>query len=150
MTTPTASLTVRKILSCRPEKAFRAWTEPAQLQQWFTACSGKMVAEMDVRVGGKYRFAAQHDDGGPTIYIGGEFLVIEAPRRLEFTWIYEKESKPEWTDRSVVKVAFNPLPEGRTEIVLTHELISDPAERENHAKGWTRIIENMAAAMAQP
>jgi len=79
MSTPTASLTVRKILPCLPEKAFRAWT-----------------------------------------------------------------------DRSVVKVAFNAISEGRTEIVLTHELISDPGERENHAQGWARIIDNMAVAMVQP
>ena len=108
----------------------------------------KAIAEMDLRLGGKYRIGFHRPEGLPPLYVGGEFLVIEAPHRLEYTWIYEKESRPEWTDHSVVKVAFNALPEGRTEIILTHELISDPVEREKHTEGWTAIIDRMAESLA--
>jgi len=109
-----------------------------------------MTAEMDLRVGGKYRLTCKHGDGQPTTHVGGEFLVIEPPHRIEYTWIWEKESNPAWNDRSVVTVTFTALPENRCELVLTHALISDPEQRKGHAEGWTRIIDNMAAAMARP
>jgi uncharacterized protein YndB with AHSA1/START domain len=149
MPTPSASLTVRKILPCRPEKAFRAWTEPAQFQQWFAPHPEmKVIAEFDLQRGGKYRIGFQRPEGKPTLYVGGEFVVIDAPHRLEYTWIWEKESNPEWKDRSVVKVTFTPLDSDRTEIVLTHEKFSDPEECESHTEGWTKILDRMAAAMA--
>ncbi len=145
MTTPVASLTVRKVLPCRPEQAFQAWTDPAQFVRWFPSPM-TVVAKFDLRLGGKYQIKFKRGEGLPTKSVVGEFRVIDAPRRLEYTWF--RENDPEWKDESVVKVSFNGLPKDQTEIVLTHELISDPEERQDHTDGWTMIIGLMAEAMA--
>ena len=147
--TPSESLTLRKTLPCSPEQAFRAWTDPEQFQQWFVAMPGMTVkAQMDVRLGGRYRISCARA-GEPTKFVGGEFLVVEPPRRLEYTWIWEKEAMPEWKDRSVVRLAFNPIEGGRTELVLTHDHISDAEDRSDHREGWTKILDSMAEALAR-
>jgi uncharacterized protein YndB with AHSA1/START domain len=148
-TPPIESLTLRKKLPCSPEQAFRAWTDPEQFQQWFVAMPGMTVkAQMDVRLGGKYRISCARA-GEPTKFVGGEFLVVDPPRRLEYTWIWEKEAMPEWKDRSVVKLAFNAIEGGKTELVLTHDHISNPEDRADHREGWTKILDSMAEALAR-
>src|SRR4051812_24140687 len=95
MPAPTTTLTVRKTLPCPPETAFRAWTDPQLFQQWFAPDPAmSTVAEVDLRPGGKYRIGFQPPGGKPTMFVGGEFLKINAPRHLEYTWVWEKETDP--------------------------------------------------------
>src|SRR5882757_5141884 len=148
MSSPTSSLTVRKTLPCSPDEAFQAWTQPKLFQQWFAPDPAmKTVAEIDLRPGGKYRIGFQPPGGVPTLFVGGEFLTIKAPRHLEYTWIWEKESDPDWKDRTIVRIDFNPVGPNQTEIVLTHERFSETEARESHTKGWTAIIDRMAGAL---
>jgi uncharacterized protein YndB with AHSA1/START domain len=130
------------------EEAFQAWTQPELFQQWFAPDPAmQTVAEVDLRPGGKYRIGFKPPDGTPTMFVAGEFVTITAPRRLEYTWIWEKASHPDWKDRTVVTVDFNELSAGETEIVLTHERFSDPTARESHNRGWVAIIDRMADAV---
>ena len=147
-TPPIESLTLRKKLPCSPEQAFRAWTDPEQFQQWFVAMPGMTVkAQMDVRLGGKYRISCARA-GEPTKFVGGEFLVVDPPRRLEYTWIWEKEAMPEWKDRSVVKLAFSlafaqdpASPEVRFAVCQHHypENFWNP-DFQRHANGAKRLL----------
>ena len=148
MTAPTASLCVRKMLPCSPAEAFQAWTDPVQFQEWFEPQPGmKTQAQFDVRVGGKYLITFFPASGKPPVRVVGEFLVVDRPRRLEYTWIWE--NNPDWKDRTIVKLEFNAAGPDRTEIVLTHENFSDPEDRDAHNEGWSRILDCMAAAKAK-
>jgi uncharacterized protein YndB with AHSA1/START domain len=150
MSSPTSSLTIRKTLPCPPADAFAAWTQPKLFQSWFAPDPKmKTVAEMDLRPGGKYRIGFQPPGGEPTMYVGGEFLLIDPPRRLEYTWIWERESDPDWKDRTVVKIEFNPVGTEQTELVLTHEKFSATESRDHHQQGWTAIVDRMAGALAE-
>ena len=148
MLKPTASLTVRKILPCRPPEAFRAWTEPALFQQWFIPVPGmRAIAEMDLRRGGKYRIMFQRPAGELRVIVDGEFLAIESPTYLEYTWIWAEPAAPGEPKYTVVKVSFRDLGDERTEIVLTHEGFVDPDDRDDHTSGWTSILDHLASAL---
>jgi uncharacterized protein YndB with AHSA1/START domain len=148
MTSPNSSLTVRKTLPCSADEAFQAWTQPKLFQQWFAPDPAmQTIAQFDLRPGGKYRIGFQPPGGAPTLFVGGEFLTIEAPRRLEYTWVWEKDTHPDWKDRTVVTIEFIPLGTDQSEIVLTHERFSDSAAQESHHKGWIAIIDRMAEAL---
>jgi uncharacterized protein YndB with AHSA1/START domain len=150
MTAPSTSLTVRKLLPCSADEAFQAWTQPELFTQWFAPDPTMQTsAEIDLRPGGKYQIGFKPAGGASTLVVGGEFLTIDAPRRLEYTWIWEKASHPNWKDRTIVKVEFNSVGPDQTEIVLTHERFSDPSARESHNKGWNAIIDRMAAAVGK-
>lgn len=144
MSTPTTSLSLRKILACPPDYAFHAWTEPKLFQQWLGCGSGgNTTATMDLRVGGKYRIGFSKPGEKKRLYVGGEFLTIKRPELLEYTWIWENETKPDWRDRTIVRVEFKPLENDRTEILLTHDRFTDDAERRAHLEGWTKIVDEM-------
>ena len=68
---------------------YRAWTEPELVRRWWTAKRGEMtVAEIDLRVGGRWRYAMLAH-GEFEVAFHGEYLEIVPDQRLVTTEIYE-------------------------------------------------------------
>ncbi len=69
---------------------FEAMTRPEHIVRWW-GCLGDgysvPVCEVDLRVGGRWRFVNRHPKGEAAFH--GEYLEIDAPRRVVFTEIYE-------------------------------------------------------------
>ncbi len=95
-------------------------------------------AEVDLRVGGRYRIVNALPDGGQ-VTIQGEFRVIEAPRKLVYTWTID-DGAP---STSLVTVKFEALGD-ETEVIVIHENIADEATRDSHEKGWSGCLDGLA------
>ena len=68
---------------------YRAWTTPELVKRWWHAKRGTMtVAEIDLRVGGRWRYAMV-TDGGFEVGFHGEFREIVPNERLVSTEVYE-------------------------------------------------------------
>ena len=68
---------------------YKAWTTPELVKRWWHAKRGTMtVAEIDLRVGGKWRYAMV-TDGGFEVGFHGEFREIVPNERLVSTEVYE-------------------------------------------------------------
>ena len=68
---------------------FEVWTTPEHIRNWWGYPEHEMtVCEMDLRVGGTYRFAAQIPDFGEIAFHGVN-LEMDPPHRLVSTEIYE-------------------------------------------------------------
>jgi uncharacterized protein YndB with AHSA1/START domain len=68
---------------------YRAWTTPALVGQWWTAKRGEMtVVEIDLRVGGKWRYAMVTPDGMEVAF-HGEYREILPDERIVSTEVYE-------------------------------------------------------------
>jgi uncharacterized protein YndB with AHSA1/START domain len=134
----TIALVLRRVIRATPERLFEAWTEPSQLQRWWgpegVTCEG---AEVDLRVGGRYRIDNLFPDGRVVVLMG-EFEVIERPNRLTYTWRVDGSSG----DSERVTVRFEPR-DGATEVILTHERIPDETVREQHRRGWEGCLEGL-------
>ena len=93
-TATVALLTDRQILVTREFEApkhliYRAWTEPELVRRWWHAGRGEMTAaEIDLRVGGTYRFAAVTPDGMEVAF-HGEYREIVPEERIVSTEVYE-------------------------------------------------------------
>jgi uncharacterized protein YndB with AHSA1/START domain len=133
------TLVVRKTIRASADRLFKAWTDPAQLKVWWgprgVQCTN---AEVDLRIGGRYRIANQFPDG-KILWITGEFERIEPPRKLVYTWRLEVETSA--SER--VTVQFEPRGEV-TEVIVTHERISNEALRDMHQQGWIGCLEGLA------
>jgi uncharacterized protein YndB with AHSA1/START domain len=91
-----------------PARVFSAWTDPDQLRRWWGPIGATCpTADVDLRVGGRYRIANRFPDG-KTIWIVGEFEVVAPPHRLVYTW--RLDPGPERTER--VTVSFEPHGDG--------------------------------------
>ena len=60
-----AELRITRRYPASPEKVWRAWTEPQALSAWFGPgdTNSVVIAELDVRPGGKYRIRFRTPDG---------------------------------------------------------------------------------------
>jgi len=131
----------RKIRTTR-EKAFEAWTNPAQLKKWFAVAEGftTPIAEVDLKVGGRYRLGMKAPGDNPLLIVGGVYREILRPERLVFTWQWESADPNE--PETLVTVEFHEH-EGITDIQLRHELFENAAQRDKHGEGWTGCFDQL-------
>lgn len=66
------------------EMVWDAWTKPELLRRWLLGPDGWVmkVCEVDLRVGGAYRYVWHKEKTDYTMGVGGVFLEVEKPRRL--------------------------------------------------------------------
>jgi uncharacterized protein YndB with AHSA1/START domain len=141
-------LILTRIIHAPREKVFRAWTEPAQLIQWFTPPPWTTsAAETDVRPGGSTLIVMRGPDG-VEFPNRGVYLEVVENERLVFTDAYTKAWEP--SDRPFMTVILTFEDQGgdtRYTALVRHWSIAD---REAHEKrgfhqGWATCAEQLAA-----
>ncbi|HSA91063.1 MAG TPA: SRPBCC domain-containing protein [Burkholderiales bacterium] len=131
------SLTLTRRYPVAPEKIWRAWTDPQALRQWWAPVS---AAELDLRVGGRFRVVFGGADGKEN-ECAGVYKEVTPNRKLSFTWHWPRTT-PERI--SLVTLTFTPIGH-ETELVLRHEQFFDEKARDGHKQGWTLSLEKLAA-----
>ena len=90
VTTPTdTEIHFTRLFSAPKHLVFEAMSKPEHIRRWWgnlAAGYSVPVCEVDLRVGGKWRFVNRHPKGDAEFY--GEYLEIDAPDRIVFTEIY--------------------------------------------------------------
>lgn len=133
------TLQLKRTFSASRERVFKAWTDPEMLKEWFGPEGVKTVsAEVELKIGGKYRFEMKLPDG-KMVYHQGAFREIKFPERLVYTWILEGQNCKGGEDEdceTLVTIDFKDLG-GSTELTLTHEFFPSEKSREGHEFGWT-------------
>jgi uncharacterized protein YndB with AHSA1/START domain len=134
------SLTLKRDYAAPPERVWRAWTDPKALKHWWIPAPGEAVsvAELDVRVGGRFRICFGGADGNEH-ECAGVYKEVAKPKKLVFTWSWPRTT-PE--RESLVTILFNAKGSG-TELVFTHERFFDEKARDSHREGWTALLEKL-------
>ncbi|HLF89844.1 MAG TPA: SRPBCC domain-containing protein [Anaerolineales bacterium] len=143
---PIRSLEVRRTFAAPREKVFTAWTRADALQQWWGVAAGYTtpLAEVDCRVGGRYRLGMLPPDSDQMIILTGEYRHIQPPEKLVFTWGFEGQNGPE----SLITLRF--LARGsQTELILTHEYQGPKEMAQNFRQGWEGMFERLGQALAK-
>ena len=137
------SLQVKRHIGASPKAVYHAWTDRAQLSRWFAPSPDfdVVVHELDARTGGSYRIEMRAPDGSSHVAVG-EYRELEAPRRLTFTWRWEGSPMAD----TLVTVELTSKG-GGTEVVLTHTLFQSEEQRDQHTKGWTGCLAQLAALL---
>lgn len=70
---------------------FEAWTKPELVRRWLLGPDGwtMPVCTIDFRVGGSYRYEWEKKDIGAKMAMGGTFLAISPPDRIESTELFD-------------------------------------------------------------
>ncbi|MGH7539009.1 MAG: SRPBCC family protein [Gemmatimonadales bacterium] len=141
----TAPLPLRlaRTIAAPRETVFRAWTDPKALRHWAAPGDGTApLAEVDLRVGGRYRIHIQAPDD--TVHkVTGVYQAVDPQRRLVYTWFWE--TGPEQGD-TLVTVEFHERG-GATEVIQL-ERFPSAAVRDGHEEGWTSCLRKLSLVFA--
>lgn len=115
------------------ERVFDAWLDPAMAKRFlFVTNQGEIVAaEIDARVGGRFRIVRREDRDIEHV---GRYLEIDRPHKLVFTFTVPAFSAAE----TLVTIDIVPAAEG-CELTLTHEHVL-PEWADRTAQGWASIL----------
>lgn len=140
-------LFLSRVIDAPCEVVYRAWTEPALLEQWFVPRPWTVeVVKSDVRPGGESLFVMRGPEGqefpNPGIY-----LEVVPNKKLVFTDAFTSAWQPSDKPFMVAEVTFTD--EGgktRYEAHVRHWSVED---REAHEKmgfheGWAQVTEQLA------
>jgi uncharacterized protein YndB with AHSA1/START domain len=117
-------------INASPDLVFSFLREHDKFLRWM----GRTL-DIDPRPGGIFRL----DPNGKDI-ICGEFLEVDPPRRIVFTWGFESGDMDVPPGSTVVEIELTPKGEG-TILRLTHrDLPRDGGVRPRHQSGWTRHL----------
>ena len=135
------SLTLTRSYPVAPEKVWRAWTDPQALRRWWGPGGDQpvSVAQLDVRVGGRFRIVFGGADG-KMHECAGVYQEVVPNRKLVFTWTWPNTT-PE--RKSLVTIVFRASGKG-TDIDFKHEQLFDEKVRDDHQRGWTSVLDKLA------
>lgn len=140
-------LHIERVLPAPRPLVFRANAEPGELARWwgpkgFTAPQ----IESDLRVGGGYRITMQPPDGEP-FHLAGEFLEIEPPSRLAYTFRWE-EPDPDDCETTVV-LTFREAG-GHTHLTVDQGAFATEGRLSLHHQGWSETLDRLEHMLSTP
>lgn len=121
-----------------PEAVWDAMTEPAQLASWWGSSDTyrTMNWQVDLRPGGKWSSDSANVDGSQTGHVHGEYLEVDRPRLLVYTW------RASWDNfaETLIRVELSPASSG-TRVTIRHSGFAErSASGAGHAEGWKRVL----------
>ncbi|MFC3746942.1 SRPBCC domain-containing protein [Paenibacillus sp. GCM10012306] len=132
------SLTLQHVYKASKERVFLAWTKKEQLEQWWGLVGfTTTVEQMEVTVGGKYRFHMQAPSG--KVYtLEGRYADIVQNEKLSFTWKWLNEGDD--AEETLVTIDFVEK-EDTTELVIKHSAFSAEKVAKRHNNNWNNALE---------
>jgi uncharacterized protein YndB with AHSA1/START domain len=138
-------VTVRHWFRQPAERVFDAWLDVSMARRFlFSTDTGEVVrCEIDPRVGGRFVLTDRRPDGD--VEHTGEYLVIERPRRLVFTFGIPAAS-PTF---DIVTVEITPQSDGGCSLQLTATMNPEWKDYVDRARvGWERILSSLEDELA--
>jgi len=147
-------IVMTRVLDAPRHLVFDAWTKPELIKRWLLGPPGwsMPVCEIDLRVGGKYRFVWRNDRDGTSMGMGGVYREIVAPGRLVATEKFDDAWYPGEALGTIILVEQG----GRTTLTQTmlyesrearDGVLKSPME-EGVGAGYDRLAELLASLLA--
>lgn len=138
------TLNVSKTINAPIEKVFDAWLDPAMLVQFILPMPGMPQPQVENKAQQGGEFCIIMHVGENKIPHTGEYLEINRPEKLVFSWI-----SPYSTDGSKVSIDFHEVNESTTRVELTHVRFIDEEARSDHEGGWINILEKLDEVLTE-
>jgi len=135
-------LKMTRRFAASPERLFDAWTDPSQAHGWLftTPESESHTVEMDPRVGGRWKIVDRR--GGVDYTAIGEYLEIDRPHRLAFSF-----GMPQFSP-GFDKVTVEILADGQGSVMTLTQEGLPPAYIAATEDGWAKMFDALARQLA--
>jgi len=134
MTTAPPDIVREVVIAAPPEKVFPYFTDPEKMIVWKA-----VEATLDPRPGGVFRIDVTGRD-----VARGEYIEIDPPRRVVFTFGWEADGSPVPPGSTTVEITLTPDGDG-TRVRLVHSGVPDEI-RPGSAEGWDHYLPRLAVA----
>ena len=132
---------IKRLIKAPRDRVYAAWTDPAQLKQWFgpeSIQTHDLVAE--AQVGGTFRWDLSNAEG-EKMTCRGEYRELQPDKKVVFTWQWDDDEA--WENHvSIVTVELSDS-DGGTELRLTHEQLPNEESRKGHTRGWNSALDKL-------
>ena len=137
-------LAIRGRFDASPERLFEGWTDPRLAARWLFTTPGSEShhTALDVRVGGKWEIVDRRD--GIDYRAIGEYLEVERPRRLVFSF-----GIPQFSP-AFNKVTVEIIADGDGAVMTLTQEGLPPEHIPATETGWSAMFEALAAALGGP
>jgi uncharacterized protein YndB with AHSA1/START domain len=135
------SLEIIRFINVPPTRVYDAWTDPAQLREWFgpeNVRTRNIIA--DVRVGGKYRWDLTSPEG-EEMSAFGDYRELVPGKKIVFTWQWDDDEA--WENRASVVTVELFERNGGTELRLRQEQLPSEESRDRHNEGWNSLLHRL-------
>jgi uncharacterized protein YndB with AHSA1/START domain len=133
------TLRIERTFQASAEAVFDAWTSQEVIRRWWHAGHDweTTEAEVDLRVGGAIRVVMRDPHKDAEYGGGGHYTEIDPPRRLEFTWLWDGDTR-----RTLIEIDFEEK-DGVTTVRFTHKDLLDDEVVRDHEDGWNKVLDNL-------
>jgi uncharacterized protein YndB with AHSA1/START domain len=133
-------LRIERTFDAPVERVFDAWTSEEVLRRWLYGMPGWQTptAEVDLRVGGTIRIVMRDTVGGAESGATGEYTVVDPPRRLVFTWVWDDQ--PDLPQ--LIELEFSER-NGRTTVRMTNSSIPSDERAASQVRGGNVCVVNL-------
>lgn len=135
------TIRLHRVLTTRPEKIYRAFTEADAMARWLppNGFTGK-VHHLDAKVGGTFKMSFTNFTTGHSHSFGGEYLELVPHSRLRYTDVFDDPNLP---GTMTVTVDLKAVSVG-TEITVMQEGVPEMIPLEACYLGWQESLLNLA------
>jgi uncharacterized protein YndB with AHSA1/START domain len=137
----TNTVELHRVLKSTPDRVFRAFITPGASVKWLPPHGFiGTVHEMDARVGGRYRMSFTNFTTGHSHSFGGEYLELEAGKRLRYTAEFDDPHLPGQMQTTVtLREVFCGV-----EVYIKQEGIPSVIPTEACYLGWQESLDQLA------
>jgi uncharacterized protein YndB with AHSA1/START domain len=142
------TLRMERAFAAPAQRVFDAFTSEEVMRRWWHASPDWETPEasVDLRVGGRVRVVMRDPDTEARYGGEGEYVEIDPPRRLAFTWVWDD-------DRhrlvQLIEIEFEESG-GVTTVHFTHHNLWDEDTVASHEEGWGIAFDNLARTLEEP
>jgi uncharacterized protein YndB with AHSA1/START domain len=138
-------LRIERTFDAPVERVFAAWTSEEELRRWLHGMPGweTPTAEVDLRVGGRIRIVMRDPSDGTEAGATGEYRVVEPPRRLVFTWVWDDHAD----QPQLIELEFSEW-DGRTTVLMRNSAIPTDGRLKDQERGWLVCYDNLERLLA--
>jgi uncharacterized protein YndB with AHSA1/START domain len=131
-----STITISRTVAASPDRVFAAWTDVAELAQWWWPQLADTTYDVDAQPGGRFRIHS----AAIGVTVTGVYSVVDPPRRLVFTWSWQDE-EPEAVVEDTVVVTFEPE-DGTTVVTVAHTSTAHVPEG-GAERGWNDVMDRL-------